>query len=369
MEGGARTLPVESVTAAAYTIPTDQPESDGTLEWDSTTLVLARATAGGETGLGYSYTHAAAARVIDDDLAALVRGMDAFEVGACWDAMKAAVRNIGACGIAASAYSAVDTALWDLKARLLDVSLATLLGGRIDAAPLYGSGGFTSMTVDQLRSQLAAWVHDLGIPQVKMKVGRHPEHDATRVREARDAIGPAANLFVDANGAYRLKQALAMADRFAAEQVVWFEEPVSSDDREGLRLLRDRAPGDMDIAAGEYAWTVFHFRDLIEAGAIDVAQPDATRCGGYTGFLRAAALCDAYGIPISAHTAPQLHAHVCVAAPGVRHMEYYWDHDRIERIFFDGALDPHDGALRPDRARPGNGLTLKTRDTERYRVH
>lgn len=370
MAGGADALPVESVEVAAYTVPTSQqPESDGTLEWDSTTIVVVHAAAAGETGTGYSYTHPAAARLIADDLAGLVEGMDALSVEASWEAMRASVRNVGACGLAASAYSAIDTALWDLKARILDVSLGTLLGARADATPLYGSGGFTSMTIDDLRAQLASWVHDQGIPRVKMKVGRHAGDDPQRVREARDAIGPSTELFVDANGGYGRKQAMAMAQRFADEHVVWFEEPVSSDDREGLRLLRDRAPGGMDIAAGEYGWGVVHFRDLIAAKAIDVAQPDATRCGGYTGFLRVAAFCDAYGVPISAHTAPQLHAHVCVAAPGVRHMEYFWDHDRIERMLFDGVLEPRDGALRPDPSRPGNGLTLRSQDADAYRVY
>lgn len=370
MAGGGNALPVESVAVAAFTVPTSwQPESDGTLEWDSTTIVVVHARAGGKTGTGYSYTHAAAARLIQDDLAELVTGMDALRVEASWEAMRAAVRNIGALGIAASALAAVDTALWDLKARILDVSLATLLGARAAAVPLYGSGGFTSMTVEALRSQLGKWVHDQAIPRVKMKVGRHPDDDTTRVREARDAIGPAARLFVDANGAYARKQALAMADRFAEQQVVWFEEPVSSDDRDGLRLLRDRAPAGIDIAAGEYGWDVVHFRELIDAGAVDVAQPDATRCGGYTGFLRVAALCDAHDVPISSHGAPQLHAHVCVAAPGVRHMESFWDHDRIERMFFDGVLDPRDGALHPDPSRAGHGLTLKAQDASAYRVH
>lgn len=313
MPSGAEDVPVETVEVAAYTVPTEQPESDGTLEWAATTLVVVHVAAGGETGIGYAYTHAAAARVIHDDLAPLVTGMDAMRVERCWDAMRARVRNVGT-------------------------------------------------------DQLAGWVRG-GIPRVKMKVGRHPDEDPERVRQARDAIGPRAELFVDANGAYRRKQALAMAERFADSQVSWFEEPVSSDDRDGLRLIRDRAPEGMAVTAGEYGWSVYQFRDLIAAGAIDVAQPDATRCGGYTGFLRVAGLCDAHGVPVSAHTAPQLHAHVCVAAPGVEHLECFHDHDRIERMLFDGALIPEGGTLRPDRSRPGNGLTLRREAAAEFRVH
>ncbi len=353
----------------AYTVPTDaQPESDGTLAWDSTTIVVVHVHAGDRVGIGYVYNHAATARVIRDKLAGIVEGMDALDTGRCWDAMRAAVRNMGSRGIASAAYSALDMALWDVKAKLFEVALVSLLGARRDAAPIYGSGGFTSYTIEQLRDQLGRWVHGSGIPRVKMKIGREPSQDPTRVAEARDAIGPAAELFVDANGAYDRRQALALAARFAEQDVTWFEEPVSSDDRDGLRFIRERTPAAMRVTAGEYGWSEFHFRDMLRDGAVDVLQPDATRCGGYTGFLRVAHLCAAWNTPISAHTAPQIHAHVACAAPGLLHLEYFHDHDRIEHMFFDGVLEPEGGALRPDRSRPGNGLHFKGEDAERFRA-
>jgi L-alanine-DL-glutamate epimerase-like enolase superfamily enzyme len=261
----------------------------------------------------------------------------------------------------------VDVALWDLKARLLGAPLVAVLGRVRDAVPIYGSGGFTSYSMERLEQQLGGWVAQ-GIPRVKMKIGTHPEDDIARVRTARDAIGPRAALFVDANGAYNRKQALGFAAAFAAFDVTWFEEPVTSDDLEGLHLIRDRAPAGMDIAAGEYGYDLWYFRRMLDAGAVDVLQADATRCAGITGFLRAGALCEARSMPYSAHTAPAVHAHPCCALPELMNLEYFHDHVRIERMFFDGVLEPVNGMLQPDLARPGLGLAFKRQDAAKYLV-
>ena len=356
---------IERITVTPFVIPTATPESDGTLEWDKTTMVLVEAEAGGVQGLGYTYADTSTAVLVKDLLAKVIRGRPAMDVTAAWDAMVRAVRNLGRPGIASMAIAAVDNALWDLKARLLDLPLVALLGSSRSTIPVYGSGGFTSYSIDELQRQFAAWVAE-GIARVKMKVGRDAIQDAARVQAARQAVGPDTELFVDANGAYTRKQALAQAYRFAESGVTWFEEPVSSDDLEGLRLLRDRGPAGMAITAGEYGYDLVYFRRMLEAGAVDVLQPDATRCAGVTGFLRVAALCDAAGIPLSAHTAPSLHAHVCCAIASAIHVEYFFDHARIEAMLFDGALVPDHGALRPDLSRPGLGLALKRAEAARY---
>lgn len=355
---------ITRVSAQAFRFATDAPEADGTIAWDSTNLVLVEVEAAGTVGLGYTYADTAAAEVVNKTLAKIIDDQDSFAIPGLWSAMVRAVRNIGWRGIAACAISAVDVALWDLKARMLNVPLVRLFGIERERVPIYGSGGFTSYSNEQLRDQLQRWVSRDGCRFVKMKIGSKPDADVRRVEEARDAIGKAA-LFVDANGAYSRKQALFFAERFDELNVDWFEEPVSSDDLEGLRLLRDRAPAGMDIAAGEYGYEPFYFRRMLEAGAVDVLQADATRCCGYTGFLRAAALADAYGIPLSSHCAPALHLPVCCAAPRVRHMEWFHDHVRIEGMVFDGAPVPKDGTIGPALDRPGHGLVFKQRDAER----
>jgi L-alanine-DL-glutamate epimerase-like enolase superfamily enzyme len=202
---------------------------------------------------------------------------------------------------------------------------------------------------------------------VKKKIGREPATDVARVRVAREAIGPDTSLFVDANGAYSRKRALGFAEAFAELGVTWFEEPVSSDDLEGLRLIRDRAPAWMDITAGEYGYDLVYFRRMCEAGAVDVLQADATRCAGVTGFMRAATVAKSFHLPLSSHCAPSIHLHPCCAA-GARHLEYFHDHARIEHLLFDGAIQPVDGQLHPAHDRPGFGLTLKAADARHYAV-
>lgn len=359
--------PIERVDVSAYTVPTDRPESDGTLAWDSTTLVLVEITAGGRRGLGYTYADRPTAELVKDKLAPLLSGHDALSIPGAWSTMLRAVRNLGSRGIAAMAISAVDAALWDLKARLLDLPLVGLLGSVRDGVPIYGSGGFTSYSIEELREQLSGWA-SRGIPRVKMKVGRDPAQDAARVASARAAIGDGVELFVDANGAYDRKQALAFAEVYARYGVTWFEEPVSSDDLEGLRLVRDRGPGGMHIAAGEYGYMPVYFERMLAAGAVDVLQADVTRCLGITGFIIAAGLCLARSMPLSAHCAPQLHVHLGCALPSVWHLEYFHDHVRIENLLFEGAIQPKDGKLYPELSRPGLGIELKRQDAEKFAV-
>lgn len=359
---------VERVSAQAYVVPTDCPEADGTASWTSTTIIVVHAEAGGREGVGYTYADASIVSLISEKLAAVAVGCDAMDPPSVWRGMQVAIRNVGREGLAATAISAVDTALWDLKAVLLQQPLALLLGRYREAVAIYGSGGFTSYDDKQLTRQLADWVEKQGCQWVKMKIGSDPGRDPARVATAKNAIG-SAGLFVDANGAYAAKQARDFAVRFAEDQdVQWFEEPVSSDDLEGLRNIREHAPGAMEIAAGEYGYTLDYFRRMLSAGAVDVQQADATRCGGVTGFLQAATLCEAFHTDLSAHCAPALHRHLGCVAPRFRHLEWFHDHARIEQMLFDGAPVPQSGVVAPDPSRPGFGLVLKQADAAHFAV-
>jgi L-alanine-DL-glutamate epimerase-like enolase superfamily enzyme len=348
---------IEQLEISSHTIPTDQPESDGTFEWDSTTIVIVQAHAGGATGIGYTYTHDAAAKLIEDKLQDAVRGCDAMEVRAAWHAMSSTLRNIGRPGLGFMALSAVDLALWDLKARLLDQPLASVLDAAHDGVPIYGSGGFCSYSDAKLQEQLGGWAAQ-GIPRVKMKVGREPDRDRDRVRAAREAIGDDVALYVDANGAYTRRQALEWAriyaDDFGAR---WFEEPVSSDDLEGLRFVRDHSPPGLEVAAGEYGDLLPYFERM--GPCVDCLQADVTRCGGITGLLEVAAVAHAHELDLSAHCAPAISAHAFCAVQRLRHLEYFHDHVRVEHELFDGVPEPEDGMLKPDLSRPGNGLSLR----------
>jgi L-alanine-DL-glutamate epimerase-like enolase superfamily enzyme len=361
-------LPVEAVRAAAYRIPTDGPERDGTFAWDSTTLVVVQVRAAGRYGMGYTYADASAASLATGALATAITGRDAMDVEACWQAMQRAVRNIGRSGVAGCAISAVDAALWDAKARALGVSLAALLGRCREAVPVYGSGGFTNYDDARLREQLGGWVERDGCRHVKMKVGTDADDDPRRVAVARSAIG-AAELFVDANGGYGVRQALRLLQSCADQGLRWFEEPVSCDDVEGLRRVRAACGAAVDVAAGEYIFTLDDARRLLAGRAVDVLQADVTRCGGITGFLKIAALCEAHHLELSGHCAPALHLPVAAAVAGLRHLEWFHDHVRIEQALFDGAPRVQGGAIRPDASAPGNGLAFKVADARPHLVH
>lgn len=358
---------IDEIKVSAYKIPTQTPESDGTIAWDHTTLVLVEIFAGGVTGIGYTYADLSTAKLIQDLLSKKIADQNAFDIPAIWNKMVDSIRNLGRPGIASMAISAVDTALWDLKARILDVSLVELIGKYKDKIPVYGSGGFTDYSESQMKDQFNDWLKE-GIKMIKMKVGTNPDKDLQRVKTAREIIGKDVQLFVDANGAYSKKQALNFAYEFAKEGVTWFEEPVSSDNIPGLQYMCEHAPSSMNITTGEYGYDIFYFKRLLEANAIDILQADITRCGGVTAFLKVAALAEAYDIPLSTHCAPYLHLHAACSLRSTIHMEYFYDHERIEKMLFDGTEDPVNGYLKPDLSRPGIGMEFKKEVASKFEI-
>ncbi|MDE3204260.1 MAG: mandelate racemase [Acidobacteriota bacterium] len=363
-------MAIDSVQWSAYRIPTDRPEADGTLTWDSTTLVAVSVRDGGVTGLGWTYAAAAAASLGAEELSPILLDADPATTPRLNEAMVRACRNLGRPGLAAAAISAADIALWDLRSRQLDLPLVDLFGRYRDDVPIYGSGGFTTYDDATTTEQLDKWVNEWDIPRVKIKIGEswggQTKRDLARIDLARRVIGDA-ELYVDANGAYGRKQARRLAAEMVDRaDVRWFEEPVSSDDLEGLADVR--ASSTLDVAAGEYGYTLGYFARMVGAGSVDCVQADVTRCGGFTVWRRVADVVDAHHLQISGHCAPNLHAHVAASVPNLRHVEYFHDHHRIETAFFEGALSPQGGALVPDRGRSGHGMSLDEASLAAHRV-
>ncbi|HEY8456490.1 MAG TPA: enolase C-terminal domain-like protein [Actinopolymorphaceae bacterium] len=363
---------IEHVAVHAFEIPTDGPggtEQDGTMEWTSTTMVLVEVHARGEIGIGYTYGDVSTARFIESMLVPVILGADPMTPPILHSRMSAAVRNAGRTGVGAMALSAADVAVWDLKAKQLGLPLARVLPAYHDDVPIYGSGGFTNYSLTRLVDQLAGWFGQ-GIPRVKMKISRHPTEDPERLATVRRELGDAPEIFVDSNGALSRKAATYWAGRLAEDwDVRWFEEPVSSDDLAGLRLVREHAPGLLEVAAGEYAFIPRDFTDLLHAAAVDCLQADVTRCGGITSLLEVAGLAAAEHVDLSAHCAPAISVHAFSAVRRLRHLEYFHDHVRVENVVFDGIPTPVDGTLRPTADRPGLGLQVRWADAERYRTH
>jgi L-alanine-DL-glutamate epimerase-like enolase superfamily enzyme len=357
---------ITGITTGVYRFPTPElkPEADGTLQWDATTAVTVTLTAGDRTGLGWTYSSPAAAAIIHDTLAGVIRHRAAHDIADGWSAMHQASRNLGTRGLVTQAISAVDIAWWDLKARLLDIPLSGLLGCCRNEVPIYGSGGFTTLSDTQLAEQIEGW-QEAGCTAMKIKIGEswgtRIDRDLARIEWLRALAGSRTQLMVDANGGYRIGQARRVGAALDDLSVIWFEEPVSSDDTAGLAALR--AALRCDIAAGEYAADLYDVRALLPA--VDCLQLDATRCGGYTGWLRGAALAQSHNLDVSAHCAPALHAFVAAAIPNLRHVEWFADHARLEPLLVDGLPAVFDGALHPNSTAPGHGMTLR-RDVEKW---
>lgn len=356
---------IRKSSVSCFVIPTESPEADGTYSWDKITLIIVELAAGSQVGFGYTYADIPTARMTEHLLRELIEGQLVLEHGRLLLQMQRSVRQSGLAGTAAMAISAIDIALWDLRAKLLNTSIAALLGIVRTGIPVYGSGGFISYSDEQLQHQLLSW-KDQGIRMMKMKIGSDLRTERRRVALARATIGPDIQLFVDANGACTPKQALAFAESFRDLDVAWFEEPVSSDDLNDLHFIRDHAPAGMEIAAGEYGYTPWYFQRMLEAEAVDVLQADATRCLGISGFLEVGALCNTRQVPYSSHCAPSSHLHAMLALPAARHMEFFHSHVRIERMLFDGFCEPRHGELSPDLTRPGLGIESKYADAMHF---
>jgi L-alanine-DL-glutamate epimerase-like enolase superfamily enzyme len=321
----------------------------------------------GEEGFGVGTP--IARDVIERVLKPLLVGQDPLCIEKLWDDMFWRVRGYGRKGVAFCAISAVDIALWDLKAKLFGVPLYRLLGPYTDRVPIYGSGGWTSYSEAELVREQTGYV-ERGIPRVKMKVakdfGRSEREDIKRLAAVRKAVGDNVEIYVDANNGYYAKQAIGMARHLAEYDVKWFEEPVLADDISGLAAIARAI--DIPVATGEHEYTRYGFKSLIAEGGADIVQPDVGRVGGVTEWMKVAHLASAFNLPIAPHAVQLVHLHLACCIPNLKVVEYLGTAEEGDRIWYTEFPEQRDGYWSPYPDRPGLGLELSPEAVRRYAV-
>src|SRR3712207_975596 len=322
----------------------------------------------GREGLGLG-TVPASRGLIEETLAPLLIGRDPLNHEMLWEDMFWRVRGFGRKGLAFCAISAVDIGLWDLKGKIFDAPLYKLIGHYTERVPIYGSGGWTHFSEDELVREQVGYV-ERGIPHVKMKVGKDfgkaEAEDLRRLAAVRKAVGDDVEIYVDANNGYYAKQAIAMSKRFEEFNVRWFEEPVLADDIQGLAEI-SRATT-IPVATGEHEYTKYGFKDLISHGGADIVQPDVGRVGGVTEWMKVAHLAHAFNLPVAPHAVQLVHLHLACATPNLRVVEYLGVSEKTDKIWDTEFPEPKNGMWSPYPDKPGLGLELNPKAVEKYRV-
>jgi L-alanine-DL-glutamate epimerase-like enolase superfamily enzyme len=310
-----------------------------------------------------------ARQIIESALKPLLLDQDPLWHEKLWDDMFWRVRGYGRKGVAFCAISAVDIALWDLKAKIFGVPLYRLLGPYTDSVPIYGSGGWTSFSDTELVREQMSYV-ERGIPRVKMKVakdfGRSEAEDIRRVAAVRKAVGDSVEVYVDANNGYYAKQAIRMARHFSDYDIGWFEEPVLADDIAGLAAIAQAI--DIPVATGEHEYTKYGFKELIAQGGADIVQPDVGRVGGVTEWLKVAHLAHSFNLPVAPHAVQLVHLHLACCTPNLKVVEYLGVSEEADRVWYTEFPEPRDGMWSPYPDRPGLGLELNPEAVSKYAV-
>jgi L-alanine-DL-glutamate epimerase-like enolase superfamily enzyme len=369
-------MKITDITTTMLHYPHGTPIQDATIptppaaDAGRTALFVHVHTDEGITGLGTGISNAAIRAVIDPTLKNLLIGEDPFAIERLWERMFWRVRGYGRKGVAFCAISAVDIALWDLKAKALGVPLFRLLGPYRDHVPIYGSGGWTNLNEAELIAEQTDYIERLGVRSVKMKVakdfGRAEREDVRRLAAVRKAVGDDIEILIDANNGYYAKQAIAMAREFEQQRVGWFEEPVLADDIDGLAAVA-RATS-IPVATGEHEYTKYGFKDLIARGGADIVQPDVGRVGGVTEWMKVAHLAHAFNLPVAPHAFQLVHLHLACATPNLRIVEYLGVSEQGDRIWYTEFPQPKDGWWAPYPDRPGLGLELNPASVEQYQI-
>lgn len=320
----------------------------------------------GAEGLGYTYTvgagGAAVAALIDRDLRPVILGADAERIEALWQKMWWALHFGGRGGPASLAISAVDIALWDLKARRLGTPLWRLLGGHDPRVPCYAGGIDLDFPLDRLLRQTDD-NRTKGFRAIKMKVGRQRlSEDVERVAAMRAHLGADFPLMVDANMRWSVDEAIRAARMLLPHNLTWLEEPTIPDDVEGhRRIVRE---GGLPIATGENLHTLYEFKQMIARGGVTFPEADVTNCGGVTAFVKIAHLAEAFNLPITSHGAHDITVSLLAAVPNRSYLEVHGF--GLER-FLTAPLAMQDGfAIAPEQ--PGHGIGFDWPALDRVRA-
>ncbi len=340
----------------------------GTCTARLTTLVLVH-TDDGRVGIGSAYTHPALAHlIVQHQLEPILIGEDPTEIEPLWDKMYRLTRWYGRKGAAMSALGALDTAFWDLRGKALGKPIWQLLGGNSPMCPAYASA-LLWKKIDALAAEAASLIQR-GFRRVKMRLGRGREYDEAAVRAVRRAIGNDCDLMVDGSMRYDLDGARELAALLAEQNVLWFEEPFEPEDLDAYQALRESTS--VPLAAGENEFGLQGFRELIRDGAVDIVQPDASRCGGVSEVKRVADLARQHDLRVATHSwsdavAIIANAHVIAASDNGITVEV----DQTGNPFVDNLLvEPlqiFDGHIRLSSA-PGLGVELNSEVVERHRL-
>ena len=365
-------MKITSIETISLNNPRATPIQDATTETPNNysgrgQLFVRIYTDEGVEGLGMTYSSPGVKDVVESALMQILIGRDPMDTEKIWDDMLWKVRSYGRKGVALCAISAVDIALWDLKAKFLNLPLYKLLGAYTNSVPVYGSGGWTNLTKSELIQEMTDYVES-GIPRVKMKVGKNfgncEREDIERVEAVRDAIGYDIALYIDANNGYRKKQAIYMAKEFEQFQVGWLEEPLIPDDVDGMSEIARSTT--IPIASGELEYTKYGFKELIYRGGADIVQPDVGRVGGVTEWIKVAHLAESFNLPVAPHALQLVHLHLCCAIPNIKAVEYMNISLENADLWMTEFPKQSNGMWSPFHDKPGLGLDLDHYSVAKY---
>jgi len=355
------TITIDNVRVAAYEVPTDRPESDGTLKWKATTCVICEVTAGKVTGLGYTYSDASIARLINSKLASLVIGKDAFATAALHQVLKHELRNLGDVGLGAMAVSALDVALWDALAIASGQKLAAMLGGEAKPVRAYNSSGLGLMG-PQATAEEALKLLEGGFSGVKLRLG-YPtlEDDVAVARAVRKAVPDHVAIQTDYNQALTVAEAIRRGRALEDEGIYWIEEPPRHDDWRGNAAIARALH--VPLQLGENLNGPEAMLEAVAEDACDYVMPDVNRIGGVTGWLHAAGIAAARGMAMSSHLLPEISVHLLAATPTCHWLEYV---DWADAVLEEPAKLEKGHVVVPST--PGTGVRWNEKAIERFKV-